>query len=61
MLGLTPALVAQFAPINTLAWNPPPSGAPNSFPNSHAPSGSEYGINLNYSFATSRRACPNLS
>lgn len=49
MLGLTPALLAQFKPMNTLAWTALPPGAPTTFPNSNAPSSMEYGINMNYS------------
>ncbi|WP_158813844.1 autotransporter domain-containing protein [Methylocapsa sp. S129] len=50
MLGLTPALLAQFKSVNTLAWTAPPNqNAPTQFPNSGAPSSWEYGVNLNYS------------
>jgi autotransporter-associated beta strand protein len=47
MLGLTPALLAQFQPMNTIAWSP--HGGPQTFPNSNAPSSSEYGIRMNFS------------
>ena len=45
MLGLTPALLAQFRPMNTVAWDTPPKP----FPNSNAPGSTEFGINLNFS------------
>ncbi|MGB7099756.1 MAG: hypothetical protein WBD95_13460, partial [Xanthobacteraceae bacterium] len=45
MLGLTPALLAQFKPMNTVAWDT----LPTTFPNSHAPGSTEFGINLNFS------------
>ncbi|CAN2536236.1 hypothetical+protein [Methylocapsa aurea] len=48
MLGLTPALLAQFRPVNMLAWTSPPGNTPRNFPNSNAPSSWEYGVNMNY-------------
>jgi uncharacterized protein with beta-barrel porin domain len=49
MLGLTPALIAQFRPVNTLSWLPVPGNDPQTFPNSGAPSSTEYGIRMNFS------------
>ena len=48
MLGLTPALLAQFKPMNTMSWSAVPPGSPQTFPNSNAPSSTEYGIRMNY-------------
>lgn len=48
MLGLTPALLAQFQPINTMHWSTVPPGSPQTFPNSNAPSSTEYGIRMNF-------------
>jgi autotransporter-associated beta strand protein len=51
MLGLTPALLAQFKPINTMSWTAPPTGStavPPTMWNSNAPSSWEYGVNMNY-------------
>jgi hypothetical protein len=46
MTGLTPALLAQFAPVNTMAASPGQA-----FPNSDAPSSNEYGITTNVSLS----------
>lgn len=56
MLGLTPALLAQFQPINTLAWS---TVALLTFPNSNAPSSTEYGIRMN--FAASAPGQPSVT
>jgi autotransporter-associated beta strand protein len=48
MLGLTPALLAQFQPMNTIHWSPQPLNDPQTFPNSNAPSSFEYGIRMNF-------------
>jgi uncharacterized protein with beta-barrel porin domain len=48
MVGLTPALIAQFRPMNMLAWTAQGTGSLATFPNSNAPAGTEYGVNLNY-------------
>jgi autotransporter-associated beta strand protein len=61
MLGLTPALLAQFRPMNTMPWTGLGSGPLGNgtmvpaFPNSGAPAGLQYGVNLNYTITT-----PNL-
>ena len=47
MLGLTPALLAQFKPMNTIAWDTPTT----TFPNSHAPGSTEFGINMKFATA----------
>jgi hypothetical protein len=52
MLGLTPALVAQFRPMNALPWTAQGSGTTANFPNSNAPAGTEFGVNLNYTVTT---------
>jgi hypothetical protein len=58
MLGLTPALIAQFRPMNTLPWTGLGSGPLGNgtmvpaFPNSNAPAGLQFGVNLNYTVAT---------
>ncbi|HEY0807366.1 MAG TPA: hypothetical protein VGD84_20035, partial [Pseudonocardiaceae bacterium] len=48
MLGLTPALIAQFQPMNTMHWSAVPPGDPQTFSNSNAPSSTEFGIRMNY-------------
>ena len=47
MLGLTPALLAQFKPMNAIAWDTPTRP----FPNSNATGSTEFGINMNFSTA----------
>ena len=47
MLGLTPALLAQFRPMNTTPWDTPTT----TFPNSHAPGSTEFGINMKFATA----------
>jgi uncharacterized protein with beta-barrel porin domain len=49
MLGLTPALIAQFSAVNTLNWIPTPGKDPQTFPNSGAPASTEYGVRMNFS------------
>jgi autotransporter-associated beta strand protein len=57
-LGLTPALIAQFRPMNTMPWIALGSGPLGNgtmvpaFPNSNAYAGLEFGVNLNYSVTT---------
>lgn len=49
MLGLTPALLAQFRPANTMAWIKPENAIP--FWNSNVSSGLEFGVRMNISVA----------
>ena len=58
MLGLTPALLAQFKPMNTMSWTAQSAGAqpvPATMANSNAPSSWEYSVNMNYTASNGRR------
>ena len=56
MLGLTPALLAQFRPMNTIAWDTPPTSFPN--PRAPGPHGAQH---INMKFAAKGGGQPAIS